>query len=405
MRRLPCLLALVTPLALLAGCDDSDEAFDAGPVIVIDAELPPDTAPPEDLPDAAPDAAPEPDMAPPDPGGLAVLGNGWHTIDKVTLEVIGTEADGLNVPRDLEFDPKNPDHLWTVNRAFDGTAMFSGVGTEDQTVDVRSDVFADHFMEEVAALSFGDNGDFATIHESRNTYNNVGFPNDFMGPTLWDADLQVYCAVNQDRNGGLLGSHIDMLHQSPLSMGIAHHKDNAYWVFDGLNGHIVYYDFKQDHGPGYDDHSDGVVRRYVEAAVLRVPNVPSHLYNDKSSGWLYIADTGNGRILRLDTKTGAVDGSFQPRAEPLVEYSRVRGVTVQVFVATGLTAPSGIAFHGGRLFVSDYATGDIVAYDLNGKEIDRLATGARGLMGITFGPEGKLYFVDGRDDLAVRVDP
>ncbi|MEZ4255960.1 MAG: hypothetical protein R3A78_09655, partial [Polyangiales bacterium] len=108
---------------------------------------------------------------------------------------------------------------------------------------------------------------------------------------------------------------------------------------------------------------------------------------------------------RLDTSTGQVDGYYQPRNEPLAEYSRVQGATVEEFVKTGLVAPSGIELHDGTLFVSDYGSGDIVAYDESGTEIGRLATGARGIMGITFGPDGKLYFVDGRDNLLVRVDP
>ena len=65
------------------------------------------------------------------------------------------------------------------------------------------------------------------------------------------------------------GSHIDMLHESPLGMGIAHDSGNSYWYFDGYYGHLVYYDFKEDHDIGMDDHSDGVVRRYLRHSAIK----------------------------------------------------------------------------------------------------------------------------------------
>ena len=46
-------------------------------------------------------------------------------------------------------------------------------------------------------------------------------------------------------------------------MGIAHDAENAYWYNDGFQGELVYYDFQEDHDTGQDDHSDGIVTRYV----------------------------------------------------------------------------------------------------------------------------------------------
>src|SRR5690606_3474583 len=103
--------------------------------------------------------------------------------------------------------------------------------------------------------------------------------NDFMGPTLWSADLDIYAQTNPaavDFLGFDLGSHLDMLHESPLCMGIAWVSDNVYFTFDGLTGSISRYDFVEDHGAGFDDHSDGIVERFVDAGVSRVEGVPSH---------------------------------------------------------------------------------------------------------------------------------
>ncbi len=326
------------------------------------------------------------------------------------LTVIATGNDGLDVPRDLAFNPVRPTELWTVNRAFDGTVILFDAGTDNQVIEVRADAYGNHFMEEVSAIAMGDNGLFGTTQESLNRYNNqvpIDQANLFMGPALWTTDLDIYAQVYQN-HPTLLGSHMDMLHESPLTMGMAHEVDNVFWVFDGFYGNIVRYDFREDHGPGEHDHSNGIVRRYYEAEVKRVANVPGHLIMDKVNGILYICDTGNKRILSLDTRTGNVtgfgniDGSQQ---EPLVEYSRVGNVTIKELVTSGLERPCGIELHNNRLFVTDNQTGDIVAYSLQGEELGRIETNASSIMGITIGPEGKLWYVDASKDQVVRVDP
>src|SRR6185503_17265361 len=176
--------------------------------------------------------------------------------------------------------------------------------------------------------------------------------------------------------------------------------------FDGLNGHLVYYDFVMDHGPGGSVHSDGVARRYVEASVTRVPEVPGHMVLDAAAGSLYVADTGAGRVIRLDTESGAVAGeaTAPPEYDGLDEYSLMHGAKWEVF-ADGLGQPSGMELHEGRLFVGDHASGEIVAFDLDGHELARAGTGASGLAGLAIGPDGKLWFVDSAANELVRIDP
>lgn len=340
--------------------------------------------------------------------------------------LVGTSEDGLNVPRDLSFhpNPERPNELWVVNRADDSTTTFFDPGTDEQVADHRKDRYANHFMEEVSSIAFGQ-VDFATCQESRNTYDGRRNGNDFMGPTLWPGDLSIYARVNQGGalftpeqielmargdlcgtdQGGTLGSHIDMNHQSPDCMGIEHHEDNAYWVFDGHNGHIVYYDFQKDHGPGGDDHSDAIVRRYVEAEVLRVPDVVSHLALDRETGWLYVADTGNARVFRMDTESGVHKEDIARANEPLEEFSIYEDVAVEDVITEGLEQPAGIHVQEGRLFVSDHATGQIVVYALDGfAELARLDTGAEGLMGILADDEGRVWYVDAAANELRRVD-
>jgi len=322
------------------------------------------------------------------------------------FRVLATRDNKMRTPRDLEFNPWTGD-LWVLNRANDTTIVFEDP-KNGESIRIKDSV-ANHFQEEVSSMAFGaefdTEGSWASCQESRNTYDDQAPPNDFMGPALWPSDLDYYGKDLQGTpaDGGTLGSHIDMLHASPNCMGIAWHGKNKYWVFDGANGHVVYYDFARDHGYGWDDHDDGVVRRFPEAEVTRVNNVPGHMHVDPDTGWLYVADTGAGRVFRLDTRSGEMVRPLQAFNEPLAEYSEWGGASVEV-VTTDVDTPAGLTIANGRLFVGDYATGEILAIDLATlEEVDRIKTPATGLMGIEVSPEGELYYVDGNADELVVI--
>ena len=326
--------------------------------------------------------------------------------------MIATAADGLNVPRDLDFNPwaETPE-LWIVNRADDSTTTIFDPGTPEQMAIHLIDPYALHFMEEVSSIDFGQEGTFGTCQESRNTYNGQGAPNDFMGPSLWPSDLDIYARSNPEAVAFLgfdLGSHLDMQHQSPLCMGIAWERDNIYWLFEGMTGSIARNDFREDHGPGFDDHSDGVVLRFGLREVSRVADVPSHLVFDHDSRQLYIADTGNARVGVLDTSVGT-PGRSLPVIEPGTELRLVTGASpvATVFAHEELLRPSGLAQVGSTLFVGDNETGRIWAIGTNGEVIDYLDTGLPdgALMGIEIGPDGNLWVVDALEDRLLRISP
>ena len=333
-----------------------------------------------------------------------------------SYEVFATEADDLLTPRDVAFHPER-DELWVLNREGESswyggsvTVFFSPLADVDG--ENHTDSWGSHFMAEVAALAFGaaeysesDEINFATCQESQNDYNGSKTGDDFMGPTLWSTDLSIYAAVNQAWGSVLQGSHLDMLHQSPLCMGVAHDSANVYWVTDGHNGDVVRYDFVEDHGPGGHDHSDGIVRRYSDASFTRVADVPGHLVLDSDTGWLYYADTGEGEVKRLDTLTGESAAMLQPWGEFLQEYTEWQNATVETF-ASDLGAPSGIALHEGRLFVTDYDSGEIIAYDVeSGDELGRIQTDATGITGLDISSAGEIYFADMDAEEVIRVVP
>jgi hypothetical protein len=162
--------------------------------------------------------------------------------------VVADSTDGLSDPRDLEFHPGRANELWVANRATDSISIIHNTGLDNQTSENRQDSHKNHFLEEVSAIAFGSyhpefDWQWGSAQESANTYCGLGSPNNFMGPTLWPSSLSHFAMEHQADE--YLGSHIDMNHESPFGVGIAHDSDNAYWYNDGYYGELVYYDFKK----------------------------------------------------------------------------------------------------------------------------------------------------------------
>lgn len=333
-----------------------------------------------------------------------------------TETIIADESDGLNTPRDLAFDPAKNGELWVVNRQDDSVTVVQNAGTSDQVSQHLIDPYALHFMEEVSSISFGIPYHFGTCQESRNTYNGQGMPNAFMGPTLWSSDLDIFATSNPEAVEYLsdlydmdvdLGSHLDMLHESPLCMGIEWEKENVYWVFDGYNQSIARYDFKEHHGVGYDDHSDGVIVKYVTGEVSRVPDVPSHLKLHRSTGMLYIADTGNNAIKVLDITSGTVNNNL-PKEEPGTAHFDKIDADIQILIDGNdydMVHPSGLTIVNDVLIVGDNATGKIYAFNLDGDLLDSFQTQAseNGLMGIYASSLKDLWYVDAVENIVWRL--
>ena len=330
--------------------------------------------------------------------------------------VVADASDDLDQPTDMEFHPGRPNELWIANRATDSITIVHNTGLDNQTSENREDAYSNHFLEEVSAIAFGAyhpefDWQWGSAQETANTYCGQAAANNFMGPTLWPSSLDHYAVENQNNN--LLGSHIDMNHESPYGTGIAHDYDNVYWYNDGYYGELVRYDFAEDHDTGYDDHSDAIVNRYSDIQLGHVLGVPGHMELDHDTGILYIADPAANRVLWVntdDTTYTTTDLMNDPsRLEPLAEYSRFNGIEWGV-LDTGLDRPTGIALHGDQLFVSEYSNGNIVAYDLpsdgkGGTYVDEIQTTASAIMGLEFGPNGHLHYVDNGEDEVVRIDP
>jgi hypothetical protein len=345
------------------------------------------------------------------PDEVVALGKG-DGAGSVKLTEILTAKNGLRIPRDLAFNPLRPDELWVLNDGDESVVIAHDTTQESRRSERRKDAYALHFMARPAALAFGGEettfgrpGTFATCGESRNTYGDQAEPNDFMGPTLWSSDLSVFARYNPRG----LGAHLDMLHNSPLCMGIAHETGNAYWAFGGLDGALFRYDFQVDDGIGNDDHSDGTVEQYATGELAYVEGVPSHVAYRSTDKSVYVADTGHSRIVKFDRR-GAKRAQVLETMEPMARAELYAGGTLKEIVPASsghLELPSGLEIKGKVLYVSDTANSRISAFSLTGRLLKRIETKlpAGSLAGMAFGPEGKLYVVDMKKSRVLRVDP
>lgn len=323
-----------------------------------------------------------------------------------TITNIAGPADGIAQPRDLDFHPiLSRNELWVVLKSTPNvggkTAKISNAGMSNQTVLVQKDGNARHFMSTPTGIAFSSNGNFCTAPGVLDANFNNGR---FTGPSLWSSDPAIYA---QPSGGN--GSHLDMLHQCPYSMGVAWEKDNAFWIFDGYSGDLMRNDFQSDHGPGNDYHANGRIREYTDFPLAKINlDIPCHLVLDEERKWIYIVDGGNSRIVRMDITTGSQTGTFNPYGnEPLAEKSIYSGTTWSAYINTGAMQPSGIDIVKDRLIVSDYATGDILIYDCSGASgalKGKIVTGQPGIQGVKIGPDGKIWYVNYLTNEVKRVD-
>ena len=345
--------------------------------------------------------------------------NAQHFVDHYvtgtpTFIEIGNSSDKITGPTDLDFHPDRPKELWVGNHGgSSGGSMviFSDATTDNPSSVYRKDVSAGHFMLKMTAFSIGGDepgsSGFATAQGSMGNGGSL-----FMGPSLYPATAAEFGIKN-----GPNGCHLDMLHQSPYGLGIAHIAANKYYYNDGYRGAILMYDFAIDHGPGNDDHSDGVVRRYEG---LNLPTVsgtttplPQHIAFDKASNWLYVCDSKSGKIWRLKTNSGTEGSSISPYGEPLASFKKITGATFESYI----NLPGGLAgidYVDGRLIASDFDSGEIIIIDATGStgvELGRFsvpgvtASETGHALGVKIGPDGRIWYVNYRDDKIYKVEP
>jgi hypothetical protein len=310
------------------------------------------------------------------------------------ITIVADNRDWLDHPQDLDFNPTKYQELWIINKGSDeggSTVIIKVPGEQSQWADYRKDDYASHCMQLPSSLAFSSNGNWASA---------TGALSDtFNGPALWSGELNIY-------GHPTYGSFLDMMHQSPMSMGIASDTGNVFWVFDGYHECIARYDFGLPHAPGEYNSYDGKIWNYPDAAVKKYKDLPSHMVVDRATGWLYVVSAADKRIYRLNTRAGYPVKDLDPHGEKLAAYKEMAGAEWQIFLELATGEPCGIELVGDRLFIGDYATGDIIAYDKNTrKELARVHTGSAGVTGIKVNSLGNLWFVNSLTNQLLRIDP
>ena len=326
---------------------------------------------------------------------------------------IANATNQISTPVDLDFhlDVINrPFELWVNNKGTSNsggnTVIISDADTDTPSHNYVRDGNAWHFMALPSGIAFSDNGNFATSQDILDANRNGG---KFTGPTLWPSDLSIYGVVGNPPTSNYNGSHLDMVHQSPYGKGIAWESDNIFWIMDGYDQTVKRYDFHGDHGPGQDDHSDGVVRVYNDVSFTKDFSAPSHCVIDENKQWLYGCNTGDNKIFRLDITTGLYNKNLTKiNNEPLAEYSEYLNATVEEVITSGLDKPIGIDILGNQLVVTNNGSGEIIIYDIddNFSEIGRITPDYTNpdLMGVKVGLDGQIYFVDYQNKKVVRIE-
>lgn len=346
-------------------------------------------------------------------GSKLLLPSDVHAASATNMVKLAPAPGCLKQPWDLAFNPLRPKELWAVNYGDDSVCLIIDATATPLASERRQEYLHEHFMPRPSALafggevtSFGKPGTFATANDSAGD----GSPNDggmWNGITLWPSDLGTFGKYKAGPEGN---SHLDMLHDSLLARGIAWEKNNIYWVFGSMFGDITRYDFATDHGRGFTDHSDGSQWHYAAGKVKGQDGSPSHLAYDLADGALYIADTGNHRIAKLDTKSGTASPTrhtrTKDRTETKIDAVMMDAKLTDVVAAGGdLKAPAGLELHADTLYVSDNQTGIIYAFSKTGQKLGSFDTGlgAGTVMGLAVGPGPALYFVAAKSDAIYMI--
>jgi hypothetical protein len=283
---------------------------------------------------------------------------GEGTDDQGVVTIV--EGDALDDPTALAVRPGAERELWVTNAGDDSITTISGADGKAEARK-RTDAYAEHFVAKPSGIAFEDSGEsFAVANDSNNEVRDLDFRinperniyfkrSNFMGPTLFATET--YASAGQNKRylddwpqpgfghdppdniprdqcppqywstevsrcfWPREGSHLDMLHESPLSKGILHADGSVFYVLDGCgtrvevrtcnnDGHVVRFDFNRDHQEGNGFHGDGVVRRFIDVPFSPVDATVSGMA--ERDGWIYYSDTGAGVVRRFRPESGDV---------------------------------------------------------------------------------------------------
>ena len=84
----------------------------------------------------------------------------------------------------------------------------------------------------------------------------------YAGPVLWSSNPEIF---GVEPKAGQNGTHLDMLHETPYCMGIAHEAANIYWAFNGDVGALAGADLENPRAGGRAERGGGRAERGHDA--------------------------------------------------------------------------------------------------------------------------------------------
>ena len=338
----------------------------------------------------------------------------------------GAPGSTLRGARTLAWSPTQPNELWIANGDTDSIVVLE-VSTHLSSPTVANvrhlrERARYHYMDKITSVTFGSDGLFATCQESINDYEGAMPPNFFMGPTLYnDSTALMVNSKSLPCGPGdtCFMSHIDMLHEAPLCMGMAHDRaaeseidgymfHNVYWLFDGGHRQLVRFDFLADHGQGSMDHSVAEVRRYSGLELTRVQGVPSGMALDADTRELFVCDTGGDRLLRVQADSGQyardarAEYPIYSSPEARFNYSVWEGLEWELFGV--VPRPSGLALSEKVAYVSSYSSGLIKAFERASGRLLQVLYVPGAVSGLSFDHYGDLWLLDTATQFVMQVD-
>ena len=170
------------------------------------------------------------------------------------------------------------------------------------------------------------------------------------------------------------------LHWMSGPSGVAVDSSGRLWVADTNNSRVLRFD--NPAGKPNGAAADGVLGQPSSTSFPRLTNaqdlnMPSGVAVD-GSGWLWVADTGNNRVLRFDSAASKPNGGSADGVLGQIDFSSNTKTTS----AQGMASPCGVAVDAsGRLWVTDTDNNRVLWFDAAANKPDGPA--ADGVLGNT----------------------
>jgi sugar lactone lactonase YvrE len=129
---------------------------------------------------------------------------------------------------------------------------------------------------------------------------------------------------------------------------------------------------------------------------------------DQPRRTLYIADTGNNAVLKVNLETERLVGEWNgARTTDIKGKGQYQEFTVNKQTIATVPQPSGLALYRCLLFVASHKTGVITVLNLSydpPRAVGELSTGIRNLSGIAISPDGSALWAVSHAPQLVRID-